>query len=336
VTLDELIELGDLDELVREVDRRCSRQDWPGLVRLRDLSRAAALSRGRQLWPAASLAEYRLALEAPAPFAARAVTEQSGRFTLGPLPEVVASTHPWSELAPHLDGGPVAAVVAHECVVRGQDLRDASRVPAGVFDPLPLALQPWEPVYPVATYTSDRVEVPMPALPQPIAVDLERVGPERRAVGVVEDPGASALAQLAEAWVTGSNGRSSAIAVTGSAADASEAVLALGVPARALRMVRLSAADALALMAWTAASGGAHARRRGMAAGRFDAWWAAAAVAGLDAEDDWTAEDLGEAVGELRWFLWDAGEPDTGWWLRLAVDDPVHGLGWAVTASDAA
>ena len=87
-------------------------------------------------------------------------------------------------------------------------------------------------------------------------------------------------------------------------------------------------------MAWTAASGGAHARRRGMAAGRFDAWWTAATVAGLG--DDWTPDELGRAVGELHWFVWDAGEPDTGWWFRLAVDDPGHGLAWAVTAADAA
>jgi hypothetical protein len=87
-------------------------------------------------------------------------------------------------------------------------------------------------------------------------------------------------------------------------------------------------------MAWTAASGGAHGRRRGMAAGRFDAWWAAAAVTGVG--DDWPAAALGAAVGRLRWFVWDAGEPDTGWWLRLAVEDPVSGRAWAVTAADAA
>ncbi|MGH9119691.1 MAG: hypothetical protein ACRD0A_18005, partial [Acidimicrobiales bacterium] len=111
-------------------------------------------------------------------------------------------------------------------------------------------------------------------------------------------------------------------------------VAALGVPAGAARMAAVTPAQALAFMAWTAASGGAHARRRGMAAGRFDAWWAAAAVAGLG--DDWTPGELGRAVGEQRWFLWDAGEPDTGWWFRLAIDDPADGLAWAVAAADAA
>jgi hypothetical protein len=333
--LDTLIELGDLDELIREVDRMCERRDWPGLVRLRDLSRAA-VARGRQLWPAASLAEYRLALEAPGRFAAQAVAEQVGRFTLGPLPEVAASTHTWSELAPHLDGGPVAAVLAHERVVRGEDLSGGGGMapvapvsPASdPFAPLPLALQPWEPAYPVATYTPDRVDTPMPDLPASTPVSLPALGPPGPAARVA-DVGAGALVQLADAWVTGSNGRASSVALTGSAVDA---IAALGVPAA--RWVPLSVADAFALMAWTAASGGAHARRRGMAAGRFDAWWAAAAVAGLD--DDWTPDELGQAVGDLRWYLWDAGEPDTGWWFRLAVDDPAHGLAWAVSASDAA
>ncbi|CAN5244970.1 hypothetical protein BH18ACT4_BH18ACT4_04190 [soil metagenome] len=59
--LAELVNGNDLDELVREVDRRAGRRDWEGLVELRDSCRAA-FARGFQLWPAASLAEYRLAL----------------------------------------------------------------------------------------------------------------------------------------------------------------------------------------------------------------------------------------------------------------------------------
>ena len=63
---EQLVELGDLDELVRQVDRLGDAEDWDGLVDLRDRCRRA-LERGRQLWPAASLAEYRLALDAPGP-----------------------------------------------------------------------------------------------------------------------------------------------------------------------------------------------------------------------------------------------------------------------------
>ena len=47
----------------------------------------------------------------------------AGRFALGPLSEVAASTHTWAELAPHAPPGPLAAVTAHERVVRGEDLR---------------------------------------------------------------------------------------------------------------------------------------------------------------------------------------------------------------------
>ena len=59
--LDELIHRADLDGLVRMIDDRCSDRDWDGLLRVRDRSRHAVAT-GRQLWPAATLAEYRLAL----------------------------------------------------------------------------------------------------------------------------------------------------------------------------------------------------------------------------------------------------------------------------------
>jgi hypothetical protein len=102
------------------------------------------------------------------------------------------------------------------------------------------------------------------------------------------------------------------------------------------RVAPLPPSDALALLAWAAASGGAHGRRRGAARGRFDAWWAAAALTGLD--DDWPPDpdELGAAIAELRWWWWDAAEPDTGWTLRIALEDPVDGLAWAVTAVDIA
>src|SRR5207253_4563968 len=113
---------GDLDELVRHVDRLCDAEDWDGLVDLRDRCRRA-LERGKQLWPAASLAEYRLALDAPGPWAAAVLVPGAGRFALGPLSEVTASTHTWAELAPHVPPGPLAAVPANERVVRGGGLR---------------------------------------------------------------------------------------------------------------------------------------------------------------------------------------------------------------------
>jgi hypothetical protein len=315
----------ELDELVREVDRLCERRDWDGLVGLRDRARAA-VERGKQLWPAASLAEYRLALEAPGRWAGAVVVEGAGQFALGPLPEVAASTHTWDELSPHLAAGPLRSVVAQERVIRGDDLAGAD-----VDAPVPLLLLPWEGPYGVAEYRPDKAHFPMPGLGR-----AEPIGPAPspapESTADADEP--RALAGLAGAWVTGSNGRSSAVGVRGDAAVAVSTLVGTS-QARNIRMAELTPGEALALMAWVAASGGAHGRRRGAAAGRFDAWWAAATVAGLT--DGWASPDeLGEAVHELRWFHWDVSEPDTGWWLRLAIEDPADGLAWAVSASDAA
>lgn len=322
--LDRVVGLGDVDELLREVDRRCAARDWDGLVRLRDRSRAA-VERGHQLWPAAAHAEYRLALEAPAPWAAGVLVEGAGRFALGPLAEVVASTHPWAELRPHLPPGPLATVCGHERVVRGEDLTGDDLLDPVVLD-LPARLAPWEPAYRLAAYRADKADFPAPDLPALAPVVLPAPGHP-----VDDRLACDALVELARAWTAESDGRAEAVCVDGGAAAA---VARLGPPAA--RMAEVTPADAMAAMAWTAASGGAHGRRRGMAAGRFGAWWAAAALCGM--VEDWPLEPgaLGEAVGELRWWVWDADEPATGWALRLAVEDQADGLAWAVAATDAA
>lgn len=317
---EELVDAADLDELVREVDRLCDRRNWDELVRLRDLSRAA-LERGRQLWPIASHAEHRLALEAPAAWAARMLVPATGHLGLGPIAEVAASTHAWAELAPYAPPTPVAAIAAHERVVRGEDV-DAASVPVAVLD-LPLRLQAWEPSYPVATYTAHGVDAPRPPLPPLVPAALS--DPPAR----IDDDGARVLLDAVRHWSTDSNGRAEAVAVDG---DAAAACAALGVPA--LRLGAFPATGALALLAWAAASGGAHGRRRGTARGRFDAWWTAATLCGLDT-NTLDPDELGAALDDLRWYWWDAAEPDTGWTLRLAVEDPVDGIAWAVSAADA-
>jgi hypothetical protein len=328
VSLESLVERGDLDELTREVDRRCDGQDWDGLVELASRCRAA-VQRGKQLWPVASHIEYRLALEAPGRWAAACLQAGAGRFALGPLPEVAASRHRWSELAPHVPSTPAAAMAAQERVVRGEDLSADARAAdlPPVLD-LPLVLLPWEPNYAVASYEADRIEAPYPTVQPGQAVPAGRI----EAGEQLADPlTVAALADLTSVWTSASDGRSSAVAVDGGAAAA---VRALGAPVPSLRPV--SGSDALAVMAWAAASGGAHGRRRGAAAGRFAAWWALAALGGL--VDDWPVPpvELGAVANELRWYLWDAGEPETGWVLRLAVEDPEAGLAWAVAAVDSA
>ena len=111
-----LIAGGDLDDLLRHADRLCTESDWDGLVELRDRCRQAH-ERGQQLWPVSNHVEYRLALEAPGRWAAGVLRPGAGRFALGPLSEVAASTHRWDELAPHLPVTPEASFVAHERVV---------------------------------------------------------------------------------------------------------------------------------------------------------------------------------------------------------------------------
>jgi hypothetical protein len=323
----QLVERGDLDDLTRHVDRLCRAELWDELVDLRFRCHAA-LAPGRQLWPIASYIEFRLALDAPGPWAAAALVSGAGRFALGPLPEVAASTHLWAELAPHLVASPAAAMAAHERVVRGEDLSSdtaAASLPS-VLD-VPLALQPWEPVYSLAEYEPDQLHAPPPA----ISTSHATLAPRLALVGrPTDDPDStSALTDLVSAWVSESNGRAVAVAVRGTAGAA---VTALG--ASAPRMAEIAGPDALALMAWAAASGGAHGRRRGAASGRFGAWWTAAALGGLSSEWPPSADDVGEVVMALRWFVWDAGEPEVGWVLRLAAEDTDESLAWAVAAVD--
>jgi hypothetical protein len=99
--LDELVEAGDLNGLLRAVDGLCAARAWDDLLDLADRCEEA-LERGKQLWPIAAHIDYRIALEAPGEIAARVLHPDLGRFAHGPLTEVVASTHRWEELAPHV------------------------------------------------------------------------------------------------------------------------------------------------------------------------------------------------------------------------------------------
>lgn len=308
----------ELEELLREIDRLATRRDWGSLLTLRDTARAAH-ERGRQHWPAAAHAEYRLALEAPGEYAGAVIVEGAGRFALGPLSEVAASTHVWAELAPHIPPGPLLSITAHERIVRGDDLGDDPRVDPYVL-PLPLALESWEPPYSLATYRPDTADFPMPVLPPPSAVELPLAPHEW--TGDADE--AIALRALVATWLTDSNGRAEVVAVGGTALTA---IAALDEPDA--RVAPISVAGAMALMAWAGASGGAEGRRRGMAWGRFLAWECAAALAGVEIEDD-----VGAAADELRWFVWDTGVADTGWALRIAVEDPDGGCAWALSATD--
>jgi hypothetical protein len=325
--LDDLLHAVDLDGLVRLIDDRSATRDWPGLLRVRDRARQA-LTTGRQVWPAATLAEYRLALHGPPELVAVVLDEGdelAGRFTIGPLTEVAAQHHPWAALAPLLRPGPRAAIVAHERVLRGEDVGTPDL--PGVID-VPWTLQPWEPAYALATYADHDAAFPVPDLParwEPVA---PRPGAER-----LDDDVDLAVRQLVQPWTTASNGRVDVVAVEG---DRLDALGALGL--RRARVGRVTAGEALAWVGWAGASGGAHGRRQGAAAGRFGAWWLLAALG--DLLDDWPtpvdplADELGALARELRWWRWDAHEPTGGWVLQLVVEDPHDGLAWAFSCRD--
>lgn len=329
--LGELIEGGDVEALCEQVDSLVLDGRWDSVLDLRDRCRAA-IERGRQLWPVAAWAEYRLCLDAPAPVAAGLVDSPAARFTLGPFAEVLASTHTWTELSPWLPATPGAEAVAFERVVRGEHLAGDPRVEAMARSSgIPACLQPWEPVYPVATYHLDRVEWALPVELATAAARGEVVSTEG-VPGLADPSTVTALVDCVRPWTVESNGVARAVAVEGSGA---EAVAALG--AGKVRLAEVSAADALLLIAWASGGGGAHGRRRGAAAGRFEAWWVGAHLAGL--AEDWPVEpdELGDALAELRWWVWapvgTAVEPE-GWVLRIAAASPTERLAWALDAHD--
>ncbi len=323
--LERAINHADLDALTEAVDSLCLDERFDEVVLLRHRCRAA-LVRGLQLWPVAAYCDYRLALDAPDARALTGLGELSERFMLGPFAEVLASAHTFSSLADALPISPEAAAFAHERVLRGENLTGepvARRLPDVLG--LPLVLQDWEPDYPLAEYRPDRVRCDPPMSPRSWSV-----APLRTAARVA-DPGVEgALRDLVAPWLTGSNGRVEVATVEGTAHDA---VGALGL--RRASFAEVAVADAVAFMAWAASTGGANGRRRGAATGRMRAWWALRALTGLD-EDEVHPDELGEAAAELRFFVWNDGSPQTGWSLRVAVEDAVDGLAWAIAAVDAA
>jgi hypothetical protein len=317
------IDGNDLDELVRIVDRCCTDHEWDALVSLRDRARRA-LERGRQMWPAASYAEYRLALDAPAQYAGVALTEDAGRFALGPLAEVAASTHSWAELAPHLQPSPVSALVAHERVVRG-DRIDSNTVAHAEVLGVPLELAPWEPEYLVPLYRPDRVEQPGPEPIHGRPLDIAGASPD-----TYDDTDVvHALRDLVRPWTASSEGTAHIAAVHG---DALGAIKALG--HNEARGSWVDAAEALTWFAWAGSSGGRHGRRRGAAAGRDLAWAAAAACAGFEPGEQLEPATLGAAINELRWLVWSAPDVSTGWVLRIAIEDPADGIAYGCDAVD--
>jgi len=171
-------------------------------------------------------------------------------------------------------------------------------------------------------FRADTADFPAPGEPR-----FARVTAPAGAEPVDDEESAEALADLAAVWVQQSNGSCRVAAVAGTAEEAIGALAPGEVPA-----AEVDGAEAMAWMAWAAASGGAYGRRRGTPAGRFAAWWAVTALSGLE----WPP-DPGEAaavVTNLRWLVWEPPGFVEGWRLHLAAEHPGEGLAWAVAAED--
>jgi hypothetical protein len=321
--LTELIEAADLNELLRAVDALCERRSWDVLLDLADRCEDA-VDRGKQLWPIAAHIDYRIALEAPGGYAAGVLLPEVGRFAFGPLTEVAASTHEWGDLAPHIEAPMSAAFVAHERVLRGEELDGDERAHPEVLE-LPLRLEPWEPTYALATYLPHAVEVAEPWTPKSRLRPMERTA----APELNDDEVEQLLLDLVQPWTSESNGAARAVTVEGPAEAAISAVTFGEVLAGPLEP-----AEALQQLAWIAASGGAHGRRRGSVVGRSMAWYLAATVADLEWPADGAA--LGREVERLRWMRFEVADEthEKGWFARLAVEDPDDGWSAALSASD--
>jgi len=339
--LEDLIHRADLDELIRMIDDRCATRDWDGLQRVRDLCRAA-MATGRQLWPAAILAEYRLALWGPAKIAARIVDEAIGAVSVGaasigtgisgPLTEVVAQHHRWTELSAHLKDPISRTYVLHECALRGETIPEIDRrAAAAMIMEIPAEPASWEPAYCLAKYSDHGAEFPTP----PLIIPTKEVAATEQDQSVEDDQVDAvreAFTAVVQPWISHSNGHCELTCVEGGPIDA----LTAHAPGTVqFRIAQIDTATALSWLHWVAASGGAHGRRPGAAAGRDALWWLLGNLGELT--DQWppTESEMTDLLADLTWWWWSTSEPTTGWNLRLLCQDAPHGVTWAFAAYDA-
>lgn len=334
-SLDSLISSSDLDGLVRLIDAQCERRDWDGLFRLRQRARLANTN-GHQVWPAATLAEYRLALHGDSNWATQVLDEDGGRFAIGPLTEVIAQNHSWADLAPLLVSGPRRAFIAYERSIRGETITGQSVGDSLEVLDIPIELQEWEPTYCVATYSDHGIDAPSPSNVWKhdwVEIDTTEIFDDM----VVEDPFVrDAWRSLIEPWTSSSGGRATSVVIDGTANDA---MSALGF--HSLRLTPISTEQALQWLAWCGSTGGTHGRRRGAALGRFGVWWLLAAIGGFT--EEWDAlrqagtlgQEIGDTAQALRWFRVDTGDLHP-YELSLVAQDADNHISFALLAHDPA
>ena len=253
---------------------------------------------------------------------ARRVDGLSGRFTIGPLTEVAAQHHTWDELAPVLDRGPRAAFVAHERVLRGEDVRRRHRSPA-VLE-LPLDLQPWEPAYSLAVYGDVGADSRCRTCPT--------TGPRSPPHRPRNDSTTTSTSPCASSSNRGWRAPTASSTSPCVEGDVAAAIGAIGV--RHARVVVLDPAAALGWIAWA----GPAAAPTDAGGGGVGSLRCVVVLATLgDLAEAWPVppDDLGRLATELTWYRWDAFEPALGWSLQLAIADEANGTAWAITARDA-
>jgi hypothetical protein len=302
-------------DLVDMVGRLAAEHRFDELRSLRDRCRQIGDDRHRVI---ASIAEYRLVLDGPPALVADVLVHNGGDEFLAPLAEVAAQHHSWAELAELISSRTqIARHLVQNRALRGELVEQA---PADWGTELPVWLEPWEPSYGVATFGAVSMEHPRPVIRM-------RGGRWRNTSPgePIGDPYTNeAVALLTQAW----RGRRGSVDVLVVEGDEQSAVAALGVRPHSIAEIRMS--DAFAAMAWIGGSGGPDGGRRGAAFGRYAAWWTAAALTGLTESWPVHPDDLRDAAGALRWFIWSEDRNDDG--FRLAVHDPIEELGTVVRA----
>lgn len=327
-----LLEKNDLDALVVAAGNLARDRDWETLLSLRRAT-IHALESGRQLWPVAARIDFLLSLAAPPGEAAAAIASPYSRFAPGPLAEVAAHNHSWEEMRDLIEFPHIAASFAQERVLRGEGV-DGDPLAHCEISEMPGRLLSWEPKYALATYEFDTASFPFPDLQLDTESSLDTSGAKTREQTSAKTTGAvraadEAMRALAQVWTAQSNGRCEVVV---SDTELECAFAALG--PSSFRISRLKPSDALAAMAWTAASGGAYGKRPGASAGRFGALWAATAVACLQWPPDF--DELGELLDDIDWYWWSTGTPHPGWRLQLAFANHSAHIFGTIEASDAA
>jgi Family of unknown function (DUF6183) len=318
------ITANDLDELVRVVDAMAAASLWDELLVVRDLARRAFDATGRQMWPAASWAEYLIALRGPAECVAEILTPDAGFFAPGPLAEVAAQHHAWTDLRDVMMPGPTAALFAHERATRGEPIDEP--IEASDVLAVPLARPPWEPHYVLPEYRLHGLDPFGPDRPsgRPMGVAVAKSSlDDAESVEAIES-----LRLVVAHWAVDERTEVRCVAVDGDATTA----IATCANATDCRVAPISPQEALIWMAWAAASDGGVTRRRGGAAGRDAAWHAAAVIAGFEPDAPYDPHELGEAIEELQWWWWTDRRGVVGHVLQLAVEDPVDHVAFAISA----